>query len=116
VTSPQKITDENAESIGRPIFDKVIKSFINSNREEFIQHFPYLDDWITVDIFDEAVNALNRLGELQSTEYSTRTIKNENHVLLWNAHYKNDENTVHWKLFLDDSREQTIVKGFEFDR
>jgi len=116
MTAQLKITDENAESIGRPIFDKVIQSFRNEDREEFIQHFPYLADWMTVEIFDEAVKVLNSLGKLTSIEYSNRSIENDNHLLAWNVQYENDENAVRWKLNLDDSQEEVKVSGFRFDR
>ncbi|MFK7856016.1 MAG: hypothetical protein AB8B79_18000 [Granulosicoccus sp.] len=116
VTAHLKITDENAKSIGRPIFDKIIQSFLNEDREEFIQHFPYLEEWMTVDIFDEAVEVLNRLGELLSSEYSTHSVENGNHLLVWKVQYQNDENKVRWKLHLDDTQEGIKVKGFGFDR
>lgn len=116
MTVKLKISDENAESIGRPIFDKIIQLFKNEDREEFIRYFPYLKDWMTAGIFDETVEALNRLGKLLSIEYSSRSIEKGNHILAWNVQYENDENTVHWKLNLDDNHEEPMVSGFRFDR
>lgn len=116
VTVHQKISHKNAESIGWPIFDKIIQSFINEDREIFIKHFPYLEEWMTTDIFYEAVDVLNRLGEFLSSEYSTHSIENDNHLLAWKVQYRNDENTVIWGLFLNDSQESIKVAGFRFDR
>lgn len=116
VTEHLKICDENAESIGRPIFDNIIQSFVNSDREELIQHFPYLHEWMTLEVFDEAVVNLNRLGELLSSEFSTHSIENDNHLLVWKVKYSNDENIVHWKLFLIQNQEDIMVNGFGFDR
>ena len=116
MTEQIKINDDNAESIGRPIFDRIIRSFQNEKRQDLIQHFPYLDKWMTVEIFDEAVAVLNRLGELVSSEYSTRLTKGDNHVLAWDVDYKNDNNPVRWNLYLNDNQEEIKVNGFEFDR
>ncbi|ASJ73227.1 hypothetical protein [Granulosicoccus antarcticus] len=116
MTAQLKICDENAEHIGRPIFDKIIRSFQNSDREELLQYFPYLHEWMTVEIFDEAVEVQNRLGKLLSSKYSSHSIENDNHVLVWKVNYENDENTVHWKLFLIDNQNEVLVNGFAFDR
>lgn len=117
VTAQLKIRDENAESIGRPIFDNIIQSFVNSDREEFLQHFPYLREWMKVEIFDEVVEALSRSGEFISSDYSSHTTKKDDtHILVWKVNYKNDDNVVHWNLYLDDSQEKIMVRGFEFDR
>lgn len=71
---------------------------------------------MTFEIFDEAVKILSRLSGLLSSEYSTHSIENDNHLLVWNVQYENDEKIVHWKLFLDDNQEEIMVKGFAFDR
>ena len=110
------ISDANAESIGRPVFDQIIHSFLNEDREEFIQHFPYLDTWMTTEIFDEAVVVLNRLGKLLSSEYSGRSMQNDKHVLTWNVRYDNDDNTVVWDVFLKENQTGIKLNGFRFDR
>lgn len=116
MTTQLKIMDENAEPIGRPILDKIIQSFVHEDREEFIQHFPYLQDWMTVEIFDEAVVVLHRLGEPLSIEYSSRSIERDKHRLHWKVQHRNDESPVNWEMFLDDSQEEIQLKGFRFDR
>lgn len=116
VTAHVKINDENAESIGRPIFDKILHSFLNSDHKKLIQHFPELQKWMTLELFDEAVQNLNPLGELLSSEYSTYSIENAKHSLAWKVRYKNDENKVFWNLLLDDNQDGIKVNGFRFDR
>ena len=111
-----KISHENAETIGGPIFDKIIHSFTKNDRDDFIQQFPYLEEWMTAEIFDEAVEVLNRLGAVISSEYSAHSIEKSNHLLTWKVQYKNDKNKVVWDLFLDDKQEDIKVSGFRFDR
>jgi len=45
-----KICHENTESIGRPIFDRLIQLFLNSEHEGLIQTFPELQQWMTPEI------------------------------------------------------------------
>lgn len=116
MTTHEAINDENAESVGTPILEKILHSFVYKDREALIQHFPYLHEWMTEEIFNEAVDALNRLGTLISTEYSNHSIKNENHLLSWNVHYRNDAKKVVWELFLIDHQREIRVNGFRFDR
>ncbi len=111
-----KISNANAEAIGRPLFDNVIQSFVDVDRDAFITHFPYLDTWMTVEIFDEAVEVLRRLGKLLTSEFSNHSISNNGHSLVWDVTYQNDENCVHWTLHLDDAQETIKVTGFSFDR
>ena len=71
---------------------------------------------MTQEIFYEAVDVLNRLGPLLSSEYVTHTIKNDSHLLSWQLQYQDDEKPVLWRLFLKDGNAGIIVNGFDFDR
>lgn len=111
-----KITNDNAESIGRPIFDKVLQSFANSDRNELIKHFPELTHWMTTEIFDETVGVLKRLGECTSIHFSSYADGNDHSELYWNVRYSQDEEDVLWKLNLSEIRENITVGGFSFNR
>ena len=111
-----KISDENAESVGRPIFNKVLRSLLNSDREELVQHFPELQNGMTVELFDEASENVKPLGSPLSIEYSAHTAQSNSHVLFWKVQYKNDVSKVHWKLHLSDNQDAVEVTGFGFDR
>lgn len=111
-----KINSKNAESIGTPIFDNIIQAFSNSDRDDLIQHFPELQDWMTLQLFDEVSTHLNTLGEVLSREYSTYSSKDDIHSLTWKTQYTIDENTVNWLLKLDDCPEGIKVHGFSYDR
>jgi len=116
MTHKHKITNENAESIGRPIFDKIIQSFVSADYQELIRRFPELQNKMTKDLFDEAVGNIRPLGNVLSIQYSTHNLKNDSHLIVWNVRYSQDKEGVLWTLHLADDQEEIKVTGFGFNR
>jgi len=116
MTEPSRITNENAATIGKPMFEKIIQSFVKSDRANLIQHYPELQNWMTAELFDEAAQNLNRLGEVRSIAFASYEKKDDHHLLLWLVDYSDDENDVLWNLHLNDDQDEIKVMGFGFNR
>jgi len=110
------ITDENAEFIGKPIFEKIIQSHEKGDHKKLIQCFPELQNKITQDIFEEAVGNLKPLGKVLSKHYLTHSLKNDNHLIVWKVKYSRDDEDVLWNLHLSDDEKEIKVMGFGFNR
>lgn len=109
------ITDDNAESIGRPILNKIIESLSASDHEQIIRDFPELKEQLASGVFLEAAKNVETMGELLSIEYLARLNKVENHLLLWKIAYRKSDIHLAWYLSLADEDGTVKVTGFGFD-
>jgi len=59
---------------------------------------------------------LKPLGNVVSIKYSTHSLKNDNHLIVWIVKYSQDEEGVLWNLHLADDQKEIKVMGLGFNR
>ena len=119
--TPPQMQEENAESLGTPIIEKLIQSVSTQNFDLYCQILPKTlkesSDEI-LEIFNEAATALKPMGIVISIKYLAHTKIDDVHRLIWKVQYQKDDEDLLWQLMLTDGEVEgeMIFMGWSFDR
>ena len=99
-----KFTEENAEALGQPILDSVLKAHAESDYELLTKFFSKdLKGVLTEETFREAIqNELSTYGKVSSTTYLGHLNRKGELQLLWKVSYAKGKEDILWELYLGE--------------
>ncbi|MBL4583570.1 MAG: hypothetical protein JKX83_03030 [Pseudomonadales bacterium] len=111
-----KLTEQNAEAIGQPILDSILKAHAESDYavlSEFLS--ADLKLVLTEEVFKEAIqNELSTYGTVRSTTYLGHLNRKGELQLLWKISYAKGQEDVLWELYLGEVNDKIEVLGLWF--
>jgi len=113
MTLSDKICDDNAESIGQPLFDRYMLWFINSDYSGLVNESPKIEESMPRERFDKKIEYLKPLGKPISNKYLARLNHIDYHDLYWKVRYESQQDIL-WKLSLAEVDGKITPIGMEF--
>jgi hypothetical protein len=112
-----KLTEQNIESLGRPIIENIIAAHSKSNYDQVTLHFTdELKETLLPSEFEDVIrNHLGALGKATSISYLGYLIKNDSFQLLWKVKYEKGDEDILWQMYLTELNEVTKVDGIRFE-
>ena len=111
----KRINDENAELIGRPIIEEIIKAHSDTDYDKIIELIPSAKGKLLPENFNRGSARLKELGEVLSIEYLAHFSKIKEDLVMWRVKYEFAEDDIFWHLFLTANKEEIEVAGMAFD-
>ena len=110
-----RINDENAELVGRPIIEGIIEAYSDSDYDKLFEFIPSARGKILQEDFNRASSALKALGKVLSIEYLAYFSKIKEDLVIWRVKYEVGEDDVFWHLILSANKEEIEAVGMAFD-
>jgi len=110
-----RINDDNAELIGRPIIEGIVEAYSNSDYDKIIELIPSAKGKLLQENFNRASSNLKALGRVLSIEYLAYFSKIKEDLVLWRVKYEAGEDDIFWHLHLSANKEKIEVVGMAFD-
>lgn len=110
-----RVNNENAELIGRPIIEGIIEAHSNSDYDKLVELVSGMKDNFSQEEFNGAASAVKALGRILSIEYLAYFSKAKEDLLLWRVKYELGEDDVFWHLYLSANENEIRAVGLLFD-
>lgn len=107
-----KLTEQNAEAIGQPILDNILRAHADSDYGLLTERFSKdLKEVLTEETFREAVqNELSTYGKVSSTTYLGHLNRKGELQLLWKVSYGKGKEDILWEIYLGEVKDSGGVE------
>ncbi len=110
-----RINNENAEFIGRPIIEGIIETHSNLDYDKLVELVPGMKGKFPQEEFNGAASAVKALGKVLSIEYLAYFSKIKEDLVLWRVKYELGEDDVFWHLYLSANEKEIRAVGLLLD-